>query len=202
MVYALASGFDLDSTIFRQGWARRSLVHGELYGEKNMTHDFVRQIWAMVMKGEENKSDKMSPRQMYLELRETSGRYTSPSEQEIRSKVSEILKEIKSGRTFADYTDENGNRKKGGMKAQSYGPKLDLAIEKITLAMKLKLRQKGWADMSPKDVVYRIVMEKKVGGALSLNEYEKIRQKLASKFSALKSAKKKKRNDMRLRAVV
>lgn len=168
-----------------------------------MTPAYLKQLWDMTLKGVRNKSDKMSPRQMYLEIRDTSGRYTCPSEQEIRTKVSEILKEIKNGRGTADYIEEEGNKKKKARNAKTqYGNKLELAIEKIIPAMKQKLRQRGWQDMSPKNTVFRIVMEKKVGGDLSLDEYKDIRQMLATKFSAFKSAKKKKRKDMQLRAII
>ena len=196
-IYDLARGFNLDTTTFRQGWARRSLLHGELYGEKNMTPEFAEQIYEMVMKGVRNKSHKMSPRQMYSELRQKSGRYTSPSEQEIRVKVSEILKEIKDG------TKKKAAKKKATKKKKvSYTPLLEKAMEVITVAMKLKLRQKGWEDMMPKDTIFHLVMEKKVAGKLSRKDYETIRTALATKFSGLKSAKKKKRKDMGLRAIV
>jgi hypothetical protein len=196
-IYSRASTFSLDMTKYTMGWARRPLDGSGLYGESNMTVEYYNTIFEMVRKGEENKSDKMNPRQIYLELKARFKRFSVPSEQEIRTRITSMLEKIREKPKPPPKKTKAPPKKKKGELA----PRLIPIRSKFVEAMQKKIRQTGWQDMKPKQVVDRLWKEK-IKPCISENDFESMHAELRSKFSSLKSTKKLKQAKIRKRAIV
>jgi hypothetical protein len=205
-IYKLATNFKLDETQFEKGWARRPLK-GTLYGESNMTAQYKAEIYDWVKKGNENKSNKLNPRQMHLRLKADHKCFSVPSEQEIRTAIGPILEQLKepakkkskkqSKKRSNDENQEETEDEQSQDDEQD-DPDAIKALDWCSDYLKQKVHQVGWEQMKPKTVVERM------WNLLLLpwprNEFDK--RKYNNKFSALKSARKKRHEIVRKKAIV
>jgi hypothetical protein len=215
-VYKLANNFALDETQFEKGWAWRPLK-GTFYGESNMNAQYKAEIYDWVKKENENKSNKLNPRQMHLRLKADHKCFAVPSEQEIRTVIGPMLQQLKeqskkqsknkqskNKQWKKQSNDENQEEKqdeqsrdKNQQEEQDY-PYTAKALEWCSGYLKQKVHQVGWEQMKPKTVVERM------WNLLYIDWPKKKFRKMEynKRFSALKSARKKRHENVRKKAFV
>ena len=202
-IYKLATDFKLDEKQFERGWARRPLK-GTLYGESNMTAQYKAEIFDWVKKGNENKSNKLNPRQMHLRLKADHKCFSVPSEQEIRTVIGPILEQLKelakkkSKKQSNDENQEETEDEEQSQHEEQDDPNTIKALEWCANYLKQKVHQVGWEQMKPKTVVER--MWNLLLVPWPRKKFDQM--KYNNKFSALKSARKKRHEIVRKKAIV
>ena len=108
-----AEEFELDSTHYQRGWARRTKIEGSLYG-KSYISNYLDDIEELFQRGKKNSSDKMSPAQMRDALiAKYPNRFTIPSETVIKQEIGRLFSQFKNTRATSRRKNNRGSVQEG-----------------------------------------------------------------------------------------